>query len=281
MKNTLYISDLDGTLLSSEAKLTSFAIEKINDLIENGMQFTAATARTASTAVKSIEGLKLELPVIFMNGVAIYDTKRNSYASTVNIGEEQKQQILSILDEMQIPAFVYSVHNEVLFCYAPPFLNEEMQAFRKNREENYNKVFTDIKAYSELFDDTIMYFTLVGQEEKLLPIVEKIRQIEGVDALFYEDVYTDDWFLEIYNEEVSKGIAARWIKEHIHAHELVVFGDNLNDIPMLIESDYAYAVSNAKPEVKAHAQEIIASNDEDAVVKTLEYLFTNDRPCNE
>ena len=54
---TLYISDLDGTLLNSQGKISNYSIEIINHLIEQGMIFTYATARSLVSATPVTKGL--------------------------------------------------------------------------------------------------------------------------------------------------------------------------------------------------------------------------------
>ena len=66
---TLYISDLDGTLLNSKAMLSDFTVKTINDLTDKGMNFTIATARTSATVLKMLSDVNIKIPVILMNGV--------------------------------------------------------------------------------------------------------------------------------------------------------------------------------------------------------------------
>ena len=72
---TLYISDLDGTLLDSNSIVTSHSIENINLLLQKGMLFTIATARTPATVVPLLKQLQLDLPVVLMNGAVLYDIR--------------------------------------------------------------------------------------------------------------------------------------------------------------------------------------------------------------
>ena len=66
--NTLYVSDLDGTLLNSDVKISENSKNIINSLIEKGMKFTVATARSLVSASDKIEGLNLKLPVVVYKG---------------------------------------------------------------------------------------------------------------------------------------------------------------------------------------------------------------------
>ena len=71
---TLYISDLDGTLLDKKAKLSRHSEELIKRFIENGGLFSVATARSQS-AVSILSRLDIRIPSIHLNGVLMYDYK--------------------------------------------------------------------------------------------------------------------------------------------------------------------------------------------------------------
>ena len=79
---TLYISDLDGTLLDSNSIVTSHSIENINHLLQKVMLFTIATARTPATVVPLLKQLQLDLPVVLMNGAVLYDIRNKHYIQT-------------------------------------------------------------------------------------------------------------------------------------------------------------------------------------------------------
>ena len=66
---TLYVSDLDGTLLNREPRLSAYTAETLNLLIEEGLPFTYATARSVHSARIVAAGLQTRLPVITYNGV--------------------------------------------------------------------------------------------------------------------------------------------------------------------------------------------------------------------
>lgn len=74
MKNkTLYVSDLDGTLLRSNQTTSEYTNEVINSLTEKGIVFSYATARSIYTSSKVTKGLDAKIPVITYNGAFIVD----------------------------------------------------------------------------------------------------------------------------------------------------------------------------------------------------------------
>ena len=71
---TLFISDLDGTLLNTNQELSQNTIGIINDLIENRkLNFTIATARSLNSTMPLVNQLMLKHPIILDNGIFIYD----------------------------------------------------------------------------------------------------------------------------------------------------------------------------------------------------------------
>ena len=271
--NTLFITDLDGTLLNPDAHITLKSLQILNSLLAEGMLLTCATARSASTALPILSGLDLCLPVILMNGSAVYDGQKQRYESEKAIEPEAAGRILDFLSAADCPAFVYSIKDDQLLCFSPPRLNEAMKHFRQYRQRFYGKKFTDIASYDVLRRERIIYFTFVGSRHELLPVYDHLRNEEGFSALFYQDVYGAGWCLELSRKDVTKGSAALRLKETCDAENLCVFGDNLNDLPLFAAADYCIAPANAKPALLEKADLIIPDNRQDSVAYCLRDIW--------
>lgn len=269
--NKLYVSDLDGTLLTPGGKLSDFTKEKLNELIADGLNFTIATARSASTAVKILEGVKFNLPVILMNGVVLYDTQKNEYVFQHGFEDDDARKLLEILHAKDLPAFVYTIEDGQLICYTQDDskLTEEMRVFKDERVHDYGKKYTYFDSYEELMDEEVIYITMLGDYEELKSMAVAIESISTVESILYVDVYTNDWILEIHKRGVDKGVTVEWLKNSINADELTVFADNTNDLPMVEIADLAMAVENANDEVKEACDVIIGSNKDNSVLYKL------------
>ena len=90
-RDILYVSDLDGTLLNTHDRISPYSLNVINTLIEKGMRFTYATARSLVSASKVAEGLTLHIPVIVYNGAFIMeaDTGKILYSTGMQVGERK------------------------------------------------------------------------------------------------------------------------------------------------------------------------------------------------
>ena len=71
---TLYITDLDGTLLDANSQVSAEAVEVLNPMLDDGLLFTVATARTPATVVPMLSRLHTRLPLIVLNGAATWDS---------------------------------------------------------------------------------------------------------------------------------------------------------------------------------------------------------------
>ena len=92
----LYISDLDGTLLSPKPEITAHTAEIMNALARKGMNFTFATARSIYSAVPITSALDINVPCILMNGVSIYDIKNERYVKNEFIEPAVSAKLLDI-----------------------------------------------------------------------------------------------------------------------------------------------------------------------------------------
>ena len=78
MKHTLYITDLDGTLLNEHSRVSERSNAILSDLVtHHNVLFSIATARTPATAVELMSCVPTPIPLIVMAGAAMWDTERS------------------------------------------------------------------------------------------------------------------------------------------------------------------------------------------------------------
>lgn len=265
---TLYISDLDGTLLSPEPAVTEKTAEIINGLTAKGMNFTFATARSIYSAIPITAALDINVPCILMNGVSIYDIKNECYIKNEFIEPADSAAVLSAFARHGVQCFMYRIDKEILTCYYSELTSKVMRSFAEVRKNNYKKPFVQCRLEDHA-DEYTVYFTTTGPYEELYPVKEKVEKIKGVDHAFYLDVYNNSWYLEVFSHKASKANGLAFLRERYGFDEIAAFGDNLNDLPMFAQADLKIAVGNAREEVKEEADIIIGTNSEDGVANWL------------
>jgi 5-amino-6-(5-phospho-D-ribitylamino)uracil phosphatase len=267
---TLYISDLDGTLLNRQAELSDFARDTLNALIQGGLSFSFATARTAASAVKIMQAVNISLPVILMNGVLIYDWPRQRYSKIEPLGAAAVDAVLGALARFGNNGFMYAIEDgQLTTCYTrldTPLLVH----FFEERRQKYYKSFEQVEDFNCMRQKNTIYCTLVDQLEALEPLRASLAARPDILCTLYPCIYEPGaWYLEIFSSGASKENAVRHLREQFGFDRIVGFGDNLNDLSMFRACDEKYAMRNARAELKAAADVIIGSNDEDGVVRFL------------
>lgn len=265
---TIYVSDLDGTLLDNNAQIAEETAQGLNSLIDRGVLFSLATARTAATVVPMTGAVKINLPVILMNGAAIYDIQSSRYIKIEEVPYSAVQQISRAAKQCGISGFVYTIDNDRLHAWYDKISTPAMREFYKERRTKYNKPFSQVKALDDILGKTAVYFSFLDTEERLSPLYEKIKDIEGIKIEYYKDIYDKErWYLELLSSNASKKSGTDFLRQYTHADRVIGFGDNLNDLPLFSACDECYAVENAHTELKKAANAVIGSNVQNGVVK--------------
>ncbi|MDR3310943.1 MAG: HAD family hydrolase [Oscillospiraceae bacterium] len=270
MPKTLYISDLDGTLLDNNAELSDFTVGALNALIARGVHFTVASARTEYSAKFILERLDLRLPVCLSNGVTLYDTRGKRYLDTKYIDLGALSGALRLAREAGVPPLVYTLSgSEMRVYYDPRSETDAMREFRELRRARYGKVFTPTDNLYAL-SSGVMYLSAMGERGEIAPLAEELRKNPLLSVEFYRNTYTEStWLLEVFSSEASKGSGVETLRRKYGFDRVVGFGDNLNDLPMFAVCDEAYATANAQDAVKAAATAVIGANDADGAARWL------------
>ncbi|MDR0818844.1 MAG: HAD family hydrolase [Oscillospiraceae bacterium] len=268
---TLYVSDLDGTLLTGDAGITPYTTETLNRLIAEGLQFSVATARTEYTSRYILSGLNLELPVILNNGVVLYDPVKNRYTDVKYMPFTATKRVLELSNRFDLTGFMYSTDKLTTSVYYEPSRETpDMVEFREERRVKYNKKFIPAARLEQAADGNIFYFAFLCEYERLKPIYDELQDVTEIAVAFYRETYSENlWLLEIFSELGSKYNAVMALREQFGFERVVGFGDNLNDLPLFQACDECYAVANAREELKSAASGVIGSNTDDGVARWL------------
>ena len=115
----------------------------------------------------------------------------------------------------------------------------------------------------------MFYFTCIGEKEELQPVYDLFSADSRYRCTIQQELYRPEYWCEIMPARASKANAIRKLKAMWNCDRVVSFGDAVNDLPMFDISDECYAVANAVEELKAAADGIIESNEDDGVAKWL------------
>lgn len=266
MVNTLYVSDLDGTLLTSQEKTSDFTNQTITDIVNKGMLFSYATARSYHTALKVTKGLDAHIPLIVYNGALIVDSYDGKVMRANYFQNHEVQEIVDHLMTHDVYPIVYSFIDQVeKFSFVEEYISSGIQDFLQTRKgDKRTNAIDDIK---DLTKGDCFYITCIDEKEKLEPLYQRYQ--EKYHCVFQKDIYLHSQWLEIMPPNASKSCAIQQLKEILNCQRLIVFGDGVNDIDMFEIADEAYAVDNAVDQLKEIATDVILDHDQDGVAHWL------------
>jgi Cof subfamily protein (haloacid dehalogenase superfamily) len=267
---TLFLSDLDGTLLNNDGKISARSAEIIDSLTKSGVLFTVATARTYATVMEMFKDIYLPCPLVLMNGVTIYDPTEKRILKSNSIPTELGNKILAEFRKRSIDPMLYFQQGETLDIYYGKLTNDYQREYVAQRTDCNGKRFIHSPVPPELEGKNLVYIVCLDYYDRIKDIYEAVSKFDDAHCMFYNDTYVPDmYYLEIITKSVSKASGALEVKKIVNADKIVAFGDNLNDIPLFEISDECYAVKEAHNQLKDIATSVIGSNNDDAVAEFL------------
>ena len=262
----MIVTDLDGTLLNSEQKISEYTKNIVNHFIERGGLFTYATARSYSSASKLTACLNIRLPIAAYNGAFLVEHSTGRVLEACTFDKEKISGLLAALEQSSIKPLVYAFVDGLE--RVSWISGEETSGITNYLNSRIgDKRLRPATSYEELFAGDIFHMNIIGTKAE----TDDVRGLfDGNSHVYYhvqEDIYTGEFWLEALRYDATKEQSVMKLKKLIGAEKVIVFGDNINDIPMFRCSDECYAVENAKDELKRIATGIIRSNDNDGVAK--------------
>lgn len=257
----LIVSDIDGTLLPDGGReLNPELFDVILKLRAQGMQYAAATGRQWISIEKLFAPIKEKIFYLSDNGAYIGLCGRNLYLNTVD-PKVARDMVRDIRKEEGLIPLLSGPDTVYLEKGNPSFYD-----WLVNGYQFQVKLVEDLMEVEEPFIKVSAYRP-TGIDPATRTLREKYKDCLKVTI-------SGDMWMDCTAKGVNKGAAVKLIQESlgILPEETMVFGDQLNDIEMMNQAYYSYAVGNARPEVKAAARFQTDVNVKDGVLKVLRLL---------
>lgn len=248
----LIVADLDGTLLKSDKSLDDNIIDVISG---QDYKFTIASGRSMILVKKFISELNIDLPYITNNGAEIYQS--DACVKQYSIPDDEVRFILNLVQEFDLEC-----HANAENCIYTMGKIDLILPFRKRFEGVLSIV--DNASVNSVCANTINKIMCIDKD------LNKVQEFANKINLYCEHVHCEraegNAFV-IVNRQASKGKALKNLIEllHISTEEVIVFGDNYNDVSMFEAVKYSVCMENADKDVKDKASFICKSNDMNGV----------------
>lgn len=278
MRPTLYLSDLDGTLLDEKGEVSERTRAGLAALIDAGMLFSVASARSYFSIKKLFGDLDIRLPIIEFNGAFITDYKTGEHLEINSLGRDLGEEIFDRILGRGVRPFVCSFNGVEDCLHYDELVNPGMEWYEKRRRDAGDSRLRRTPALRETMQEHVVSLTVMAQDEaRIRALHEEFRDLYGaaLQLYCYENEYSKGTFwLTIHHENASKHIAMKRLRDLVApGAAIAAFGDNVNDLLMLEHADRAIAVENAVPELLQKAHQVIPHHGLHSVVEFLENDF--------
>lgn len=275
----MIVSDIDGTLLTSQERITPRLRSAISRVVNAGVDFSLATGRPPRWMLPVLDQLPVRPWCVCANGAIVYDSLRDEIVLAKTLSPAQLHEVVVVAQRAA----------EILPGISLGF---GVERAGKSAFDQAGELYVVEPGFTHAWE---------SDEHQILPLEEVlgspavkllIRDPDVASSELYDAIAPNidpavahvsySWgggLVEVSPPGVSKRSAIEWILEQnnydhpITAEDCLVFGDMRNDTEMLRWAGMGVAMGNAEDQVKAVADAISTSNDEDGVARVLENWF--------
>lgn len=229
--NTLFVAEVDD-VLGEENKLSDYSRVELNRMLSEGVRFTLTTGRTPATLIEAMQGVKLNLPVITMNGAALYDISDKRYLKVYIISRKRTEEILSVAERMGMTCFLNIIVDDILMIY---YKKSEDTTLQKLVEEMRRSPYRNYVERDYPKTDEVVYIMILDKREKM-ELFYKELESEGITetqrVLLYDSTdYPGYAYIKIYNKNANKENMIHYLTRQLEIEDAVVLKPGKGKFP--------------------------------------------------
>ncbi|MGV8951292.1 MAG: Cof-type HAD-IIB family hydrolase [Cypionkella sp.] len=256
----LVLADVDGTLVGKDKVLTDRALQAVRNLRAAGVQFAITTGRPPRGAAILIAPLQLDTPVAGFNGGVMVNPDL-SVLETKLLDTASAKRAVTLIAEHGLDVWLYTADKWFVTAPKAPHVDRE--------------------AWTVKFDPTVVadFADQLGTAVKIVGIgddLEVVRKCEAAaqEALGtqVEAVRSQPYYLDVTHKDANKGAVVDALVRmlNVPASAIATIGDQPNDVLMFRKSGMSIAMGNASAEVKAQANHVTSSCEDEGFAKAIE-----------
>ena len=250
---TLYVSDLVGTLLNRQQQTSTYTNQTIEKLVNQGMLFSYATARSYYSAKPATKGLSAKIPLILYNGAFIIDNQSQEILVSNFFLKEEVNDLTQYFNQKNFYPIVYAFINEQeKFSYIPNRSTKQQLDFISTRNDKRKNPIEN-----NLFQGDVFYVSCIASKKQLESFYYDLK--DRYQCLFSKDIYSQDWWLEILPQKATKAHAILQLKDYLQCEKVVAFGDGMNDLSMFEINKHNFIIDKGIESLNKKATYVVDS----------------------
>lgn len=252
-------TDIDGTILPYNGEFTTGVKNCIKRLQDNGIKVVIVTGRMHEGAKKIAERLDLNTPIVSYNGGYI-KTPDGKIIYEKNLPSEYTKEIIEWAHQ----------NNVHINLYADDKLYSEKDDDEIKRYASYQQLDYTVKDFSEISFDRVHKLLAIDYND-----ANRVTDWVTTMSAKYPDLYiikSTPFFCEFSTKEATKACAVLFLTDYwgLKKEEVLTIGDQDNDIELLKAGGISVGMANGTDNLKAHADYITDTVDNDGFVKAIE-----------
>lgn len=247
-EDILFISGVDGILLNQQGGLSDYCKVEMNRLIDKGVKFTIATMRTPASLLEPLRDVRLNLPVIVMDGAALYHIAEKEYRKVYVISSSKSREVANLIKEAGLKCFTNIIVDDVLFIYYEEPEDEVQKLLvRELRKSPYRNFINRAAPETE----QVVYFMMLYPKQvinEFYQILESNGITKDLKVLkFDSDDYPGYAYIKIYNRNATRENMIAQLQQMIGMERKVMFGTNPGHCDILVdEGDFSHMLRQMK-----------------------------------
>ena len=235
-KNTIYVCGIDDVLINDDENVAQYNKVELNRLIDSGLKFTVSTIHTPARVTDLMKGVKLKLPLIVMDGAAIYDLNKKDYMAVEYLPDYACNTCERMIAQRGMNCFVNIMYDETVLIFYGDLENlAEKDHFNRHREAPYrNYIHNRFRRYDDY--ELVISITVLDTAEKIRGLSEALyaRFADTIRVNITESEYDGYLFLTIFSPEATRSKMLTKLKEASGIRDAITIGSVKGECDVLI-----------------------------------------------
>lgn len=260
LEQYLIALDLDGTLLSNDRKISIYNKLMIANLIEQGHIVVIATGRSNRMSILYYDELGLKTPLINSNGAVIHHPHDKSWGLYHHPLEQKTAlDIVEASYSLQSKNILAVIHDSIIVDQ----FDQQIINFYEQGSDSGTVTIGSVSKELRENPTLMMVYPDLNQLDKLTTYLNDLH----ADTIDHRNWGEPFHIIEITNKAVNKAIALKKVADYynIPRERIMAFGDEKNDLHMIEYAGIGVAMDNAVDDLKAVANYVTKSNEENGV----------------
>ena len=223
---TLYVSGIDSVLIPDDHSVNAFNKVELNRMIESGVKFTLSTIRTPAEVKSLMKGVDLKLPIIVMDGAAMYDLNEREYLEAEFLQADICEQAERIIADHGMHCFVNVMYDVTLLIFYGKLRNSaEKDLYKTHKHSPYRNYVREIFRRHDA-SERVLYLTVLDESAKIAVLEKHLaHELSSFARITVADSEYDGYqYLKVFSPIASKEHMLVKLKKHTGCKKTVTIG---------------------------------------------------------